>query len=163
MADEVANVVVPQGTVEAASQSALETHEVLDQAAHQEIAQTEDEDYKWLTDRLDAHSASLTALQTELATTRGQIAALETLLNSNQEQSRLLIQTLTEQNANLLQSVTTLSESALLKSPPNNSTPNSENQESETVTVQEVAPEGVNEATRERAEERVPEKKRRRI
>jgi hypothetical protein len=125
------------------SVTALETHEIVDAAQHAKIAQTEDEDYKWLTERLDAHQAEMAAL-------RGQVTALETLLQSNQEQSRTLIAAQSEMITQLLASVTSLSESALLRS-------NLSNLESSSPVVVEAPPETVVEAVTEAVpEESVP-------
>lgn len=97
---------IPVASLEQATDSALVTHEVLDQAAHEQIADTKDEDYKWLTDRLDAQSAEIASLRMLCLS---QYQEQSTLLQSNQEQSRLLIQSQSEMIANLLSSVTALS------------------------------------------------------
>src|ERR1035437_1249590 len=76
------------------------------------IAVTEDEDYRWLTDRLDAHSASVANLQTELLS---RLTGVETSLQTNQEQSRLVIENQTRMIETLTSNLTALSESALLK------------------------------------------------
>jgi hypothetical protein len=98
----------------------LGTHEQLDNAAHVEIATIEDEDYKWLTDRLDGLQMEVASLQSSQA---NRFTEMNTLLSTNQEQSRTLIQAQSEMITNLLSSVTALSEMAILKSIP----PNSEN------------------------------------
>jgi hypothetical protein len=146
MPDEI---VVPA----AALDSAIEAHAEMDAAAHQQIANTEDEDYKWLTDRLDA-------LQTEVATLRTMMASTETrdseILSAFQlsqesartmaEQNRTLIEAQTRMIETLTANLTALSESALLKSIPPESEissqiapPNGE-QIAETITVAEVVP-----------------------
>jgi hypothetical protein len=131
---------VPVSTVTAAADSALATHEVLDDAAHAEIAQTEDEDYKWLTDRLDALQREQTALQ---STFQSRFEAMALTLSQNQEQSRLLIESQASMITSLLESVTALSASALLKSIPMNSQNSSLEETPVTVTevVEEVVPE----------------------
>jgi len=138
---------------------ALESHEAIDAAQHAQIAQTEDEDYKWLTDRLDAH-------QTQVAELKAQVTALETLLQTNQEQSRTLIAAQSEMITKLLESVTAMSESALLKSNLSNLESSSPVVEKAPVEVKEVVKEVVpekHEAIGESSGEGEPKKKRQRI
>src|SRR5580693_2206545 len=91
----------------------LEQHEVLDNAAHEVIAQTEDEDYQWLTERLDALTAGLASLQ---SSSMERFAAMQELLSLNQSQSRTLIEAQGQMIQTLLQSVTDLSSNALQSS-----------------------------------------------
>jgi hypothetical protein len=92
MAESVETVTASEAP---ASEAQLAAHEAVDEMAHETIAQTEDEDYKWLTDRLDALSASQSTLANQLAETRtayeSRLEALTLAMQQNQEQSRTLI------------------------------------------------------------------------
>jgi hypothetical protein len=76
---------------------------------------TTDEDYQWLTDRLDAQNRELIAVR-ELC--QNQYRELSQLLQTQQDQSRTLIQAQSEMIAQLLATVTSLSESVLSKLTP---------------------------------------------
>ncbi len=51
-------------TVQPATENELSQHVVQDESEHAAIAAAEDEDYKWLTERLDAHTSALSRLET---------------------------------------------------------------------------------------------------
>lgn len=99
--------------VEAAT---LEQHAALDDAAHAAIAQTEDEDYKWLTDRLDAHQSEVTAFRTQLTELAGVVAGLRELLSQNQDQARTMIEAQTRMIETLTTNLANLSATALASS-----------------------------------------------
>ena len=127
---------------------ALVVAEVQNQAEHTEIAQTEDEDYKWLTDRLDEHSREIASLASAQSL---KFQELTMALQANQEQSRLMIESLTKINETLTTNLTALSQSALLQSNLNNlesSSTVTENPTPETVVeVIEPANESIQEET----------------
>lgn len=93
-------ITVPSTVVEAATDSALQVHAALDDIAHTEIAQTEDEDYAWLTERLDALRSEVTQLRSQSATQYESIAfTFRESMSQSQELIRnqtILIQTLSE-------------------------------------------------------------------
>jgi hypothetical protein len=130
---------VPVSVVENAADSALATHEVLDEAAHQQIASTEDEDYAWLTERLDATNREVATLREQLTNQfETRVQAMLSAFNESTQQSRTLIEAQTQMIATLTESLTALNQSVLSKLTPNDSesssTNESEQQPTETVT-----------------------------
>jgi hypothetical protein len=153
---------VPVSTVTEAADSALATHEVLDDAAHQQIAATEDEDYKWLTDLLEGLSQRVSSLE-QTQTTK--FESLLVAFQESREQSKTLIEAQTQMIETLTANLTALSESALLRS--NLSSLETSSQaapeaETETATVTEIVPEN-NAPTPEQSAEGAPKKRYRRI
>src|SRR5271170_1477449 len=108
---------VPVSVLQTATDSALATHEILDEAAHQQLATDEDEDVTWLTSRLDSVS---TELQNLKATNETSTSAMMTAFQESQNQSRTLLETQAQMITTLTDNLTALSQSALLRSVPEN-------------------------------------------
>ncbi len=161
----MATSTVPISVIESAADSALATHEVLDEAAHQQIATEVDEDYKWLTDRLDAQEREINLLRQQLSEMfQSRTSELMTAFDQSQSQSRTLLETQAQMITTLTENLTALSASALLRS----TLPNSENTSTETlpatetIAVVETVP-ADSAATQVSSEAEGPRYKRRRI
>lgn len=154
-------IVVPVAVMD----NALEAHAEMDAAAHAQIATTVDEDYTWLTDRLDALYAEVSSLRTQQ---NDRNTELLTAFQETREQSRTLIEAQTRMIETLTSNLTALSESALLRSLPNDSVtslqnePQNENQAPTAETVEVIVP-ASQEPTAESSAASEAAKKRRRL
>ena len=117
-----------------------------------------DEDYKWLTDRLDAHTTALTELRNLM---QSQMEAQRMVSESQLSETRTLIQSLTEMVKTQSESLTALAAaSALSKLTPQTLPITSQVIEPPTPAVEVVEP-AAPEVTQESHAEPAPEKRRR--
>lgn len=131
--------------------------------ADQSAVTTEtDDEYKWLTERLDAHTAELREAKTLLQT--AMMAVQESLqpLRTAMEQQTTMNQQLSSMVQTMSETLTALAASAVLRSTPNNSTATLPATETATETVAVVEPENAVEGG-PAAETTVEQKRRKRL
>jgi len=116
-----------------------------------------DEDYRWLTERLDAITLALATQQTLF---QSQLEAIQTANQNALSESKTLIQSLTEIVTNQNQMLTTLAASAALQSIPNNSQSISTEQTEETITENPESAASVAQTSEQQEKPEKPKRKR---
>ena len=124
-----------------------------------DVAVETDEDYRWLTERLDAHT---TELRENRKLMQAQLEALREANRTALEESKTLIQSLTEMVTSQNQTLSTITASlAMSQLTPQISVTSLPEVEATETATEVVEPEN-HEATRENREEREPERRKRR-